>query len=65
MLDGDTNTRQGDLKLALESCSLKEAILNKHELNGPATFRRNNMKMPTDGLCVSPNIDIKASGYFD
>ncbi len=57
--------RQGDLKSALELCTLKEVILKRHGLNGPATFRRNNTKTPIDGIWTSPSIEIKACGYFD
>ncbi len=64
MLDGNTNMHQGDLRLALESCSLKEAILNKHGVNGPATFQRNNTRTPIDGIWVSPNVEVKACRYF-
>ncbi len=38
MLDGNTNMRQGNLKNALEACSLKEAIISKHGNQGPATY---------------------------
>lgn len=65
MLVGNTNMRQGYLKLLLESYSLKEAILNKHGVNRPATFRRNNTQTPIDSLWVSPSVDIKACGYFN
>jgi hypothetical protein len=50
MLDGNSNMRRSDLKDALELCSLKEIILNKHGLDGPETFRRNNTKTPIDGI---------------
>ncbi len=42
-----------------------KAILKKHGLNKPANFRRNTMNTPIDGLWISPNIEIKACGYFD
>jgi hypothetical protein len=65
MIDGNSNMRQGDLKSAFESCTLKEVILKKHGLDGPATFRRNNTMTPIDGIWSSPSIEIKACGYFD
>ncbi len=64
MLDGNSNMRRSDLKDALEACSLKEIILEKHGLQGPETFRRNNTKTPIDGLWASSNISIRGCGYF-
>jgi hypothetical protein len=65
VLDGNTNMRAGDLKQALEACSLTEAILSRHGPNGPETYRRNSTRTPIDGFWVSPNVEIKACGYFD
>lgn len=65
MLDGNSNMQQSDLKSALESCTLREVILKKHGLNGPATFRRNNTKTPIDGIWPFPSVEIKAGDYFN
>lgn len=35
MLSGNFNMKNSDLKLALETLTLKEVILAKHDLNGP------------------------------
>jgi hypothetical protein len=64
MLDGNTNMRKGDRKEALELCTLKEIILDKHGMKGPETFRRNNTKTPIDGIWASPNIAVRSCGYF-
>jgi hypothetical protein len=57
--------KKSDLQSALESCTLKEAIINKHGRNGPSTYRRNNNRKPIDGIWTSPSIEILAGGYFD
>ncbi len=64
LIDGNSNMKQSDLKSALTSCSLHEVILAKHGTEGPSTFRRNNTNNPIDGIWASPNIEIKAGGYF-
>ena len=64
LIDGNTNMKQSDLKSALEECSLQEAIMKRHGLNGPSTFRRNTTNNPIDGIWTSPNIDISTGGYF-
>jgi hypothetical protein len=64
MIDGNTNMRKGDLKEALELCTLMEIILDKHGMKGPETFRRNNTKTPIDEIWASPNIAVKICGYF-
>ncbi len=56
--------KNSDLKMALENLTLNEVLLKKHGLNGPSTFRRNNSKHPIDGIWASPNICLKAGGYF-
>lgn len=63
MLDGNSDMRRGDLKDALESCSLKEIILEKHRLQDPETFKRNNTKTPIDRIQASPTI-VKSCVYF-
>ncbi len=57
--------KQSDLKNAFNSLTMKEVILDKHGLQGPSTFRRNNTKTPIDGIWATPNISILAGGYFD
>jgi exonuclease III len=65
LIDGNTNMKRSDLRSSLESLTLREVILEKHGLNGPSTFRRNNSKSPIDGIWASPGISIQAGGYFD
>jgi len=43
LIDGNSNMKDSDLSKALTNISLKEAILNKHRLQGPATHKRNSM----------------------
>ncbi len=64
MLDGHSNMKHSDLKVALEACTLRELILAKHGLNGPSTFRCNNTNHPINGIWASPNIQIKSGRYF-
>ncbi len=65
MIDGNSNMKQSDLRNTLSSLTLKEVILDKHGLQGPSTFRRNNTKNPIDGIWATPSINISAGGYFD
>jgi hypothetical protein len=64
LIDGNTDMKHGDLKLAFERCNLREVILEKHGLNGPSTFRQNNSKTLIDGIWASPGISISRGGYF-
>lgn len=64
MLDGNFNMKHSDLKSALKALSLRELFLDKHDMDGPSTFRRNNTNHPIDGIWASPSIQNKAGGYF-
>jgi len=64
MLDGNTNMKNSDLKLALEQINMKEAILQRHGSHGPATHKRNSTSTPIDGIWITPGITIERGGYF-
>jgi hypothetical protein len=50
LIDRNSNMKAGDLKNMLSSCTLREVILERHGLQGPSTFRRNNTNNPIDGI---------------
>jgi hypothetical protein len=56
--------KASDLASSLTKCHMREVLLEKHGLNGPSTHRRNNNKIPIDGIWASPGIEIVAGGYF-
>lgn len=64
MLDGNDDMRRGALHRSLSACQLRECILEKHGNKAVNTYRRNTRNVPIDGIWVSPNIEIKAGGYF-
>jgi hypothetical protein len=64
LIDGNSNMRCSDLKEKLTTCHLREVLLQKHGPHGPSTYRRNNQRIPIDGIWTSPNITISAGGYF-
>jgi hypothetical protein len=65
LIDANTNLKRSDPQQALQELSLKEAIRERHALQGPSTFWRNNMDNPIDGIWMSPGLEIEAGGYFD
>jgi len=65
MLDGNSDMRNSELASILQQCSLKEVILQRHGVKGPATCRRNQARTPIDGIWASPGIQITAGGYLD
>lgn len=50
LIDSNSNMKHNDLRSAFEKCCLREVLLEKHGLNGPSTFRRNNNRVPIDGI---------------
>jgi hypothetical protein len=64
LIDGNSNMRNSDLKNALEECSLKEAIMARHVLNGLSTFRRNYTKNTIDGIWTSTSIKKQVGRYL-
>jgi hypothetical protein len=63
-MDGNSDMRNSDLSTNLTSINLREVILEKHGLNGPATYRRNVNNTPIDGIWASPSVNIERGGYF-
>ncbi len=64
LVDGNSNMCRSDLQEQLTNCQLTEVFLQKHGLQGPSTYRRNNQRIPIDGIWTSPNLTITAGGYF-
>lgn len=64
LIDGNSNMKNSDLRTALEEIHMKEAILQKHGLLGPATHKRNSTSSPIDGIWTTPGIAIERGGYF-
>jgi hypothetical protein len=64
MIDGNSNMKSSDLSNTLSQLSLKEAILDKHGLQGPATHKRNATSSPIDDIWISPGLEISQGGYF-
>jgi hypothetical protein len=38
--------------------------MEKHGKNTPETYRRNNNRIPIDGIWASPGVSIENGGYF-
>jgi hypothetical protein len=64
MIDGNSNMKSSDLSNTLSQLSLKEAILDKHGLQGLATHKRNATSSPIDGIWISPGLQVSQGGYF-
>ena len=64
MLDGNDDMRRGEVHRSLTACQLRECILEKHKNKVVNTYRRNTKNVPIDGIWISPNLEIKAGGYF-
>jgi hypothetical protein len=64
LIDGNSNMKNSDLRTALEEIHMKEAILQKHGLLGPATHKRNSTSSPIDGIWTTPGKAIERGGYF-
>jgi hypothetical protein len=63
MIDGNTNMKRGDLYESFTQLSLREAIIDKHGSNGPATHKRNSNSIPIDGIWITPGLQIERGGY--
>ncbi len=48
----------------MESCQLRDLILDRHRSNAPSMYHRNNNKVLIDGIWVTPGIYIMSGGYF-
>ena len=59
----DANEAMQSFTLALQHTGLREALLQRHGQNAPATFHGGSD--PIDGIFVSPSIDIIVGGYFE
>jgi hypothetical protein len=64
LIDGNTDMKHSDLRVAFERCNLREVLLERHGYNGPSTFRWNNTNTPIDGIWASVGINISRGGYF-
>jgi len=64
MLDANSSMKDSDLSRTLSNIYLKEAILDRHGMQGPATHKRNSTSTPIDGIWVSSGLDILKGGYF-
>jgi hypothetical protein len=64
LIDGNSNMKDSDLRNTCIKLSLKEAILSKHGLIGPSTFRRNHLNNLIDGVWLSQGLDPQTCGYF-
>ena len=65
LIDGNLNMKRSDLSNALSNINLKEAILDRHGSQGPATHKRNSTSSPIDGIWISPGFDISKGGYLE
>jgi hypothetical protein len=65
LIDGNSNMKCSDLSNALSNINLKEAILDRHGYQGPATHKRNSTSSPIDGIWISPGLDISKGGYLE
>jgi hypothetical protein len=59
MLDGNSNMKQSDSKMAKEQLHLLEAILDRHGLDDPATHKRNSTSTPIDGIWNTQGLHIE------
>jgi len=64
LIDGNSSMKASDLCTALQRVSLREVILDRHGLQGPATHKRNSTGTPIDGIWMSPGLSIEKGGYF-
>jgi hypothetical protein len=55
--------KDSDLSIGLSNLSMKEAILYKHGLQGPATHKRNSTSSPIDGIWVTQGLEITNCGH--
>jgi hypothetical protein len=63
MLDGNEDSRSGDLHNAFFNIQLHEAILNRHGTDTPATYNRNQNRKPIDGIWSNISLTITAGGF--
>jgi hypothetical protein len=64
LINGNSSMKAGDLCMALQRVSLREVIIDRHGLQGPATHKRNSTGTPIDGIWMSPGLSIEKGGYF-
>ncbi len=65
MLDGNQDMKNSYLSQQLTLLRMREAILHKHGIDGPSTFRRNESRTPRDGIWISDNLEISKGGYLE
>ncbi len=64
-IDANEDIRTGDTKKAFEEWGLREAIISKFGAQAvPATYHRNENRIPIDGLWHTPGIEILKCGYL-
>jgi hypothetical protein len=49
---------------AFTRLTLREAILDRHGTNAPATYKRNTLNTPMDSCWISPGLEIIRGGYL-
>ena len=65
LIDMNDDVRTSELTRELKKLGLRDAILSKHHnLSPPATFDRNNNKIPIDAIFVSQAIRVTRAGYM-
>jgi hypothetical protein len=65
LINGSSNMKDSDLSAGLSNLSMKEVILYKHGLQGPATHKRNSTSLPIDGIWVTQGLEILNCRYFE
>jgi hypothetical protein len=63
MIDGNTNMKRGDMYESFIQLSLREAIIDKHGSNLPATHKRNSHSILINGIWITPGLHIEREGY--
>lgn len=63
LIDANSNMKLSDISSKFQELSLQEAILTKHGMSDPSTFRRNTSDSPIDGIWLSPGLQVQACGY--
>lgn len=65
LIHGNSYMKGSVLSKALQDLSLVEAIMQRHGMNGPSTFRRNQTDNQIEGIWISPNSQVLQEGYLD
>jgi hypothetical protein len=64
-MDANEDVRGGEIDLFMQKTSMREVILELHsDSSPPATYNRNNLRQPIDGLWATPGITISRGGYL-